>query len=274
MVFLLLLVLALSFLFNIERLDFNNQNSLNLQSFIYLLAPIAVMINISIPFFSKHRIFWGLGFWLFIYVILKISLNGNLAFLNGIQLYLTMTEIFFMVGISTISQKLGKEIQIFRKSVEQTTVLMAGRQIKNIENSNKEIHREMTRSRQYERPISVIVVKPATQQTDLNVDDMLKEIQKETAVHYMRAKMVKTLQNQLRLMDMVLLDDDSEQFVIICPEVNDEGTKPVIAKLSNQLNKMGIDAKFSSATFPEEGLTFAGLINEARKKINRASDSL
>ena len=272
--FLLLLIVSLTLLFNVERLDINGENNLNLQTFIYLLIPIAVICILILPIFSENRVSWTIGAWIAIYIVLKIAINGSIEFLTGIQFYLTMTEILFVIGISTISQKLAKEFQQFNRAVDRLTILMAGQQINDIESAKNEIHREMTRSRQYQRPMSVIVMESSLHATDIDNVELFEEIQKKTANVYLRAKMADSLKKELRLMDIVLFDNEKNQLVIVCPEVNKDGTKPVISRLSTQLNTIGIEAQFSSATFPEEGLTFAGLIDTARQKTNRLSSSM
>ncbi len=266
--FLILLILTLALFFNIERLDLNQVNNINLQSFVYLLITVAVISILIFPVFTRFRIVWTVSLWMLVYIFLKIVFLENRSLFGGINTYLTATEAFFVIGITAIAHRLARELIMFRRATEQITLLMSGKNLQDVERASEDIHREMTRSRHYHRPMSVIVLEPKGEKFKVNVDEIITEIQRETAVQYTRAKIAQDLQKQLRLMDMVLFDKQNHQFVIVCPEVNADGAKPVISKISNQLHKIGVDAQLGSATFPDEGLTFASLMNEARQKMN------
>ncbi|MCP4423933.1 MAG: hypothetical protein GY803_05540 [Chloroflexi bacterium] len=265
--YLIWLILALSLFFNIERLDINQENRINMQSFVYMLVTVATVFILVVPIFSRVRAVWTIGLWMFAYLSIKILLMENGSFWGGVNTYLTITEAFFVVGITAIAHQLARGMNVFRHAVEQITFLLSGQSLRDIERASDDIHREMTRSRHYNRPMSVIVLDPKGQSFESKIDDMITEIQHETAVQYAKAKIAQDLRKQLRLMDMVLLDKKNQQFVIVCPEVNVDGTKSVITKITNQLRQMGIDAQLSSATFPDEGLTFASLMDEARQKM-------
>lgn len=260
--------MTLSLFFNIERLDINQDNEINLQSFIYLLVTIAVISILIIPTFSKVRVVWATGLWMFAYLIIKIFLLGNGRLFGGINTYLTITEAFFVVVITALTHRLAREVNIFRRSVEQVTLLMSGQSLKDIELASDEIQREMTRSRHYSRPMSVIVADLKGQNFKSKIDNTITEIQNETAVQYARAKIAQDIQRQLRLMDIVLFDKQNQQFIIVCPEVNVEGIRPVITKINNQMHNIGLNVKFGSATFPDEGLTFTSLMDQAQQKMN------
>ena len=63
----LLLLLALTIFFNIERLDFNQQNVIDIQSFVYVLAIVVVSAALWARAHWSFQAAWPVGLALLVY---------------------------------------------------------------------------------------------------------------------------------------------------------------------------------------------------------------
>ena len=60
---LLLLILFLAFAYNLERLDFGQENVIDIQSFVYVLLLVAVTSMIGIAITRRFSVYTILAFW-------------------------------------------------------------------------------------------------------------------------------------------------------------------------------------------------------------------
>ena len=262
------LLFAYGIFFNIERLDFGIENVLNIQTFVYVLVLLVTTIILILPVFSQYRVTLAIGFALGLYLLGKIVFFMDRPFFGGIYTYVSITEMAFLAIIAFISQRLSQSLNEFQQGLEAMTMSLGGGHLQTISKASGDIRREITRSRHYHRPLSIIVVEPNQQSFYLALPRIFEELQKETINRYARIKLARTMHQHLRLMDLVLEEDDSNRFVILCPEADDQGSAVIVERIQRVMNQTGIVTKCSTATFPEDALTFDGLLNQAREKLN------
>jgi hypothetical protein len=119
--------------------------------------------------------------------------------------------------------------------------------------------------------LSVIVVEPDPESFQLSLPHIFEEMQKTMVTRFARAKIAQVLHQHLRLMDLILEEDDSNCFIILCPEVDKQGSAVIVERIQTVMNQEGITAQCSTATFPQDSLTFEGLINQARTKLDSST---
>jgi hypothetical protein len=77
------------------------------------------------------------------------------------------------------------------------------------------------------------------------------------------------MQKHLRLMDLILEEEGgNKNFIILCPEVDREGSAVIVERVEAVMNQVGIAVQCRIATFPEDALTFEGLVNQAKAKLH------
>ena len=93
----LYIIIIMVVLFNIERLDFGQQNAINIQTEIYILGSAAVILTLMIPRINRAPVSALLIFWTTIYLAIKVTplaehplFGGVLLFFNhyGVDIYL------------------------------------------------------------------------------------------------------------------------------------------------------------------------------------------
>jgi hypothetical protein len=77
------------------------------------------------------------------------------------------------------------------------------------------------------------------------------------------------MEKHLRLMDLILEEEgQNNRFIILCPEVDTEGSAVIVERIESVMNQMGMTVQCSTATFPKDALTFEGLVNQAKARLS------
>ena len=266
---LLSLLVSLAFLFNIERLDVGQESVLNIETFVYFLAIFITITIFLLPVFSRHRVSLTIAFTITLYFISKLFLFGNRPFLDEPYIYVTATEVTLLVIVAFTAQRLSQYLDEFQQGLEMMTITLGGKHLQTVTKAANDIRRELTRSRHYHRPLSVIVVEPDRQSFAHSLPRIIEEMQRATENRFARVKLAQTMEKHLRLMDLILEEESgNNHFIILCPEVDREGSAVIVERIEAVMNQVGIAVQCRIATFPEDALTFEGLVNQAKAKLS------
>ena len=134
-----------------------------------------------------------------------------------------------------------------------------------IQSAKDSISAEITRSRRYHHPLSILTVRLERNRSWGDWNDM-KLLANEMLERFAFAKVSQILSDHARSTDLVLRDRDG-LFVLLCPETNQVNTSILAARIADAV-KRELDAKIEcgSASFPDEALTFDDLINTANSR--------
>ena len=264
---------SLAFLFNIERLDVGQQSVLNIESFVYVLAVFVTAIILLMPVFGRHRVTLTIAIALGLYLICKLLVFGRRPLLDGVYIYISMTEIALLAIVAFTAQRLSQHLDEFQQGLELMTVNLGGKYLQTVTKAADDIRRELTRSRHYHRPLSVIVVEPDRQSFEHSLPHIVEELQKTTAGRFARVKLAQAMEHHLRLMDLVLEEGGSNRFIILCPEADSEGSAVIAERIETVMHQLGINIQYSMSTFPEDALTFEGLVNQAKAKLAASAEA-
>lgn len=260
----LYLLVALVFFFNIERLDFNQQSIVNIHSFVYLLVVLAVFSIIILPVFMRFSASQTVVFWLGVYVGLHLILFKGQAFLSDI--YITVTEVGMLVVLIILAYQIACALQEFKQAVESMAMTQLHGTSLLLDQAGDFIRKEMRRSRQYQRSLSVIVATPNFQSLKEPLPPLVQEVQKTIANHFARAKLAEMISKEIQLVNTVLEDREHDRFIIVCPEVDQAGASLLAEKVCAVIKRnLGVDVRCGAASFPDMALTFEELIAQAEK---------
>ncbi len=260
----LYLFIALVFFFNIERFDFNQENIVNIRSFVYLLAILAVFSIIAAPIFMRFSASLTTAFWLGMYVGLHLVLFKGQAFLSDI--YITVTEIGMLVVLTVLAYQVAHALQDFKQAVESVAMTHLRGASLLLDEAGDFIRKEMRRSRQYQRSLSVIVAKPNLQSLKDPLPPLVQEVQETIANRFTRAKLANLISEEVQLVNTVLEDRENDRFIIVCPE-SDQASVSILAEkvCAAMKQNLGINVRCGTASFPDMALTFEELIAQAEK---------
>lgn len=266
------LVIGLSILFNIERLDFEAENFIDIDSFVYVLALIAVVFTIGVPILQRATISVLMGEWAGIYYLSKLSLllffNGRPLF-GGVYTYLSITELALLLIVVLLAHKVATPLQEFKEAVESITFKNINKRIKPITEADEEIQLEMFRSRHNHHPLSVVLVELEPESLQTALHHAVQEVQQAMLSNYVINNIAHTLSKYLRRTDLILEHREQGRFLIMCPDTTAEDLKLLVEYIQAvAAEQLGTSIACGVATFPDEAITFEELVKQAESHLH------
>lgn len=262
-----LLLFVLTTFFNIERFDWGQQNLVDIQSFVYLMTATAVLSILLLPALQRRSLSLSAFLWLTIYCLGKFFIASR-PLVGGIFTYLTITELFFLMLCIGLAHRLGQHLLEFEKSVRDIVLVHTGHPVPTVAAASSAIHTEITRSRHYRRPMSVMLVEPESTSFKKVLNQTVREVEQALRTHYAQAKIAQVMREQLRIIDHVLASEEDGCFVVLCPEADAADTHALAERVESALSsRLNVKVRCSAAAFPDEALTFGGLLQCAGEKL-------
>ncbi len=175
---------------------------------------------------------------------------------------------FLLIEIGAgLSYSIGQNIAQVDRLLEGLSSRTYPNRTLNVDAARDRISAELTRSRRYNRPLSVLVlefseIKERDQKAELVQKDLLKR--------FTFAKIGQLLGDYARQTDLIL-DDRSEHFIIVCPETDYQAISVLADRIRTAIKEqLNTWIKWGTASFPNEALTFDDLIKTAHSRISRS----
>ncbi len=269
-IFVVILIVGLSFFFNIERLDFGETNIVNIASFVYVLGFLAVGLTLVLPQLQYIKLSIAMTIWGGIYILAKVFVFNQRPFIGGVYTYLSVTELAMLLALVWMAYQVTGAAQAFEDAVEKITLGEAGgAYVKNLSAAQDDIRREMFRSRHYNRPLGIIAVQPNLDAANPDAHRIIREAQTAMVNSYIINNIANTLQKYLRPTDMILEDRETQRFYIICPETSLNDLKILLEYVQDvTADELGVGAACGFATFPDEAVVFEDLLNKSVGRLN------
>ena len=258
------LLIHMVILFNIERLDFSSQNVIDLDTPVYVLSVLAVIIILTIKPIASTRqpLLLALGAGTFF--IVKFFSHRPLV--GGIYTYLSFTEL----GLFLVAVFLAQILAINLRDVEQNVKVFSYaniRKLKPVQEAYKEIEAEIYRSRRFRRPLSVVVLEQDSKELQANIDKLSNNAGQAILEQYFTVILAKRLATQLRETDLLLENEKTGKLVILSPDTGIEEAQTLIGRLNSITKELEFSINFGSATFPDHALAFEQLLAHAESNL-------
>ncbi|UCC87053.1 MAG: hypothetical protein JSV81_19715, partial [Anaerolineales bacterium] len=214
-------IIGLAIFYNIERLDFGQQNVVNIDSFVYVLGLVAVVSVIWVPLLRRANVLVSFAAWTSIYLLAKVLLIvalGRHPLLGGIYTYLSITEAALLLIIVWLAHTVASALDDFEGAVEKVTFIDNNKRIRRLDEATDEIQHEIFRSRHYHHPLSIVIVKPEPGFIQTALHRAVQEVQQTMLKTYVINSMVQTFSKYIRRTDLILEQRDQERFMILCPD--------------------------------------------------------
>jgi hypothetical protein len=263
------LLIHVVILFNIERLDLDARDVIDLDSIVYILTVVVMVLILSIKRLAGLRQPILLSLATGVFFIVKLLSNRPL--IGDIYTYLSFTEL----GLFLVAVFLVQNVAINLKEFEQNahTFSFANvRKVKRVQEAYKEIEAEIYRSRRFRRPLSVIVLEHDTKDLQTNVKKLSEEAQRAMMEQYFSVILAKELASQLRETDMLLENDKNGRLLILSPDTGVSESETLIKRLYSLTKGSDFSIKFGAATFPEHALAFEHLLDHAEINLQERAN--
>jgi len=260
----------MGFFLNLERVDVGGQTDVvDIQTFVYFLSAAAVLSTILLPeYWRPPDVYLVLG-WLIVYMFVKTVIITTRPLFGGIYTYLTITEMAMLGLMVLTAYRVAKEIYQLEDTVSTVTLGDVSERVKRLDQADDDISKELARSRRYNTPLSVMVLKVEPEDMEFNVQHAAKEILQGMMKRYTANKLIRMLDRDLRRSDIVIDQPKDDYVAILLPETSTEGTAILADRIREVAQKqLGLHLSSGCASFPRDALTFEDLLNQAENHFN------
>ncbi len=265
-------IIGLAIFYNIERLDFGQQNVVDIDSFVYVLGLVAVVSVIWGPLLRRANVLVSFAVWFSIYISVKLLLTvvlGRHPLLGGIYTYLSITEAALLLIVVWLAHTVASALDDFEGAVEKVTFIDNNKRIRRLDEATDEIQHEIFRSRHYHHPLSIVIVKPEPGFIQTALHRAVQEVQQTMVKTYVINSMVQTFSKYIRRTDLILEQRDQERFMILCPDTTASDLTLLVEYLQVVAQeRFGASVACGTATFPDEAITFEELMRQAECRLN------
>ncbi|MBA3534344.1 MAG: hypothetical protein H0T73_20680 [Ardenticatenales bacterium] len=262
----LFLLVHLAVFYNIERFDFGEANLIDIQSFVYILVTAAVLATIFIPPVRRAHYTLSMSLSLLIYVLSKVFFfaEPNHPLLGGVNTYITISEIAFLILAIRLAYSVGRRLQEFEEAVENITIPPSSHRVREMEHATEIIEIEMLRSRRYHRPLAVVVVRPDPGSLQATLHRLIEEVQRTMMLRYVTTSLARVISDQLRRTDLVIAQRAQGRFIIMTPETSVADSEEMAKRVKRAVaERLGVKVTVGVASFPDNALAFTSLVDHA-----------
>ena len=213
---LLALLIILTVFFNIERLDFGKENIIDIDTSVYVITTIAVLVIIAFERIAHLKLVYGYLFWLGVYLVWKLFIDPtNSPILGGIYTYISITEVTFLVVSIVLAHNVAQKLNDVEETIMGITLLGTSEKVKMYDEAKDSIKMEIYRSRRFDIPISLLLVSPDDASPDIKVNEAMKEYQEDLLKHYTIVRLARVLSKLTRRTDLLVLRFETNQIMLL-----------------------------------------------------------
>ncbi len=258
----LFLLVYIFTIFGIAQVDFVEKNLINFDSIFFILVALAVfsaLVIVPLTFISFYQF---LFIWAIVYGVVRV-VYWNMAVHHSLELILLE---FVLVGISAgLSYDVARQTKHVNRLLDELTTLTYPNRTMDLRSSGDRINAELTRSRRYHRPLSLLVVQlEKGLPKSVRSDDVLE---RDVLSRFSAARIGHVINEQVRETDLIL-SDTQNRFILVCPETEFSYSTKLAERIAKTVAEtVGRNVEFGSASFPDEALTFEDLVQKAVQRI-------
>ena len=259
-----LLLLFLVGVFSLERLDFGTPDTLNLHPYAYVLIILAMILTIIVPQLRHTSVYVLLILWGGIYWVIWWLISFQNKPLTSALLQITIIELMLIATGVLIVHGLARHVNELEDTIESIAFGEIPGRAPCIEDAIEAIKVELTRSRRYNHPLTVLLLEPDPETIQTNLKRMFQEMKLNSARRYASARLCQIVNEASRRTDLVFRQTKNERFVILCPET-DPQTSTILANRIQTVAResLGLSVAWGAAAFPAEAITFEELLLKA-----------
>lgn len=265
-----LLVIALTVFFNIERLDFGEENIIDISSTTYVVGFLAVISFLLLPRMRQQKRYVALLFWAGLYIIIRLAtlFVTHRPLLGGVYTYLTITELALVAVLVALTHDVALDLDDFTEAVRNLTLADISHRVQHFDLAQSDIQRELLRSRRHHSPLSVILCEPDAQSIDVSLNRSVLDVQRSMMSRYVLTNLMRIVSHLLRRTDLIVDQSGSRRFIIVSPDTNAEQAAYLAQRVQTAIKRtVGVAVHCGVSTFPEVAITFDELLDHAETQL-------
>lgn len=266
------LTVYILFYLSIDRLNQLNVNFINLQPLLHLLIISLVFISILFPIFRKISITSSIIIWDIIYFLLWIlSTQKSIKEFGTFLLPITLELVLFSLLIY-YTKRVAQHITDLELLIQYVILPKTNHNIYDTHTAEPIIENELIRSRRYNYPVSALILKPNPNVGKYPTPDELERSAKEILdllkTRYTISKMAEVIGNQTRCIDLIIRQDQENNFLLLCPEISTQNAALLAERLEKiTKEELGVSLVTGIATFPQDGPSLQAILEKAASQL-------
>jgi hypothetical protein len=250
----------------LDRIGLGQREGTAIAAWVYLLAAALVALPFLFGGLRRAPAWSNLLLALIAYTSLKILLPGGPG-TESFSPHIAATETGFVTAATLLVHRLAAGLDRLDDTLatigvgDYAAAPLEGPQATN------EILAEMARSRRHDRPLSVTVVEPGEASFDLAVDRAGEDLERALRTRFVRGRLARAIDAQLRRSDLLFEHPESGRFVILSPETDTAGVELLVRRVREAAVRVGLDLQAGTASFPVHAISFDQLIESAEAHL-------
>jgi len=255
----------LALIFVLGQADYTDWPIINFANYFYAAVMVALPLTLFFPSISRVSSYVPLGVWAVIYFVLVFTLNRRLSTDSSDFSIIVLEFILLEVGV-WFAHQLAVQLSHAESIMDALAVSAFPNRAHDIDAEDERIKIELTRSRRYHRPLSVVLIKSESEDQK-NTREMMKSIQHDLMSRFTSARVAQIIDDRIRQTDLVVRDYRGN-FIIVCPETDLSSVSLLARRISQEIKeRTSLRVLWGSAAFPDEALTFEDLLHRARERL-------
>jgi GGDEF domain-containing protein len=255
----------LAVIFVLGQADYADRPLINFANYFYVAVLVAMPLTLFFPRISQIRASVPLLFWAAVYIVLLQLIDRNYS-ANKDELPVIALE-FMMLEVGVwFAHQLALQISHAESIMDALALSAFPNRARDIESESQRIKIELTRSRRYHRPLSVVMIESSSDDEALT-REAFKNIQHDLMSRFTSARVGQIIDDRIRQTDLVLRDYKG-RFFVLCPETDLSNASLLAKRIAQAIKeRTSLRVLWGVAAFPDEALTFEDLLQKARERL-------
>src|SRR5215213_2557672 len=255
----------LALIFILGQFDYADRPIINFASYFYLAVLVAVPLTLFFPSISRFSVYVPLFVWAAVYIILLQIINRNYTANKGELPVIVLEFMLLEIGV-WFAHQLAQQISHAESIMDALALSAFPNQARDIDSENQRIKIELTRSRRYHRPLSIVMIEVESEDEKIT-REAFRNIQHDLTSRFTSARVGQIIDDRIRQTDLVLRDYKG-RFIVLCPETDFPSGALLAKRISLAVKeRTSLRVLWGVAAFPEEALTFEDLMQKARDRL-------
>ena len=255
----------LAVIFVLGQADYADRPLINFANYFYLAVLVAMPLTLFFPKISRISVYVPLLFWAVVYIALLQLINRNYSANRGELAVIALEFMMLEVGV-WFAHQLASQISHAESIMDALALSAFPNRARDIDSESQRIKIELTRSRRYHRPLSVVMIESESDDEKL-IREAFKNIQHDLMSRFTSARVGQIIDDRVRQTDLVLRDYQG-RFIVLCPETDLPNASLLATRISQAIKeRTNLRVLWGVAAFPEEALTFEDLLQKARQRL-------
>jgi hypothetical protein len=258
-------------IFLLAQFDYSDSPIIDFAKYFYFSVMVAVPSTVFFPNINKVNVAVVVTIWGCIYFALLQMLDRSVSAPNSTFAIVLLEFVLLLIGV-WLAYQLADGISHAESILEAMALSAFPNRVIGLHEASQKIKLEITRSRRYYRPMSIVVLS-AEISLAASSGNLLLNIQHDLSNRFSIARIGQVIDEHARQTDMVIRDDRN-RFILLCPETNYESSMLLANRINEIVKRMtGIDMFYGAAAFPDDAINFDDLVDVALGRLSNLKPS-